>query len=92
MSLTGERTFVGQGQCQGLSNYKALLDNPKHSGVIIATPEHWHHQMLLDALSAGKDVYIEKPLCRTPEAGRRADESARNSRSIVAGWHAAPQL
>ncbi|MEZ5362844.1 MAG: Gfo/Idh/MocA family oxidoreductase [Bryobacterales bacterium] len=30
--------------------------------VLIATPEHWHHRMVLDAIAAGKDVYVEKPL------------------------------
>jgi len=64
-------------------NYKALLDNKSIQAVIIATPEHWHHQMLLDAISAGKDVYIEKPLCQTPEQGVELMKAVRNSRSIV---------
>jgi predicted dehydrogenase len=39
--------------------------------------------MLVDVLSAGKDVYIEKPLCRTPEQGVELMKAVRNSRSIV---------
>jgi predicted dehydrogenase len=50
-------------------NYKELLADKSIDAVLIATPEHWHHRMLLDALAASKDVYIEKPLCRTPEEG-----------------------
>jgi hypothetical protein len=50
-------------------NYKALLDDKSVQAVLIATPEHWHHRMVLDALAAGKDIYIEKPLCQTPEQG-----------------------
>ncbi len=41
-------------------NYKELLADKSIDAVLIATPEHWHHRMLLDALAAGKDVYIEK--------------------------------
>ena len=64
-------------------NYKALLDDRTIDVVIIATPEHWHHRMLLDALAGGKDVYIEKPLCQTPEQGVELVEAARRSKSIV---------
>lgn len=46
-------------------NYKQLLADPSINAVLIATPEHWHHRMVLDALAAGKDVYVEKPLCQT---------------------------
>lgn len=64
-------------------NYKALLDDKSVQAVIIATPEHWHHRMLLDALAAGKDVYIEKPLCQTPEQGVELVEAVKQSKSIV---------
>lgn len=64
-------------------NYRALLDNQDIDAVLIATPEHWHHRMLLDALAAGKDVYVEKPLCQTPEQGAELVEVARRSKSVV---------
>lgn len=64
-------------------NYKALLESKEIEVVIIATPEHWHHRMLLDALAAGKDVYIEKPLCHTIQEGIEMLDAARNSRSVV---------
>src|SRR3974377_2007216 len=54
---------VAKGTAKPYRNYMALLDNKSIQAVIIATPEHWHHQMLLDAMSAGKDVYIKKQLC-----------------------------
>src|SRR5271157_2741995 len=50
-------------------DYKKLLSDPEVHAVLIATPEHWHYQMVIDALEAGKDVYVEKPLCHTPEEG-----------------------
>jgi predicted dehydrogenase len=64
-------------------HYRELLSDKNVDIVIIATPEHWHHQMLLDALAAGKDVYIEKPLCHTPEQGVELMHAVRNSGRIA---------
>jgi predicted dehydrogenase len=64
-------------------NYKDLLADKSIQAVLIATPEHWHAQMVLDALAAGKDVYVEKPLCHTPEEGARLVEAERRTKSIV---------
>lgn len=44
------------------TNYKELLAQPDIHAVLIASPEHWHQQMAEDAILAGKDVYIEKPM------------------------------
>jgi predicted dehydrogenase len=64
-------------------NYKELLADKDVQAVLIATPEHWHYQMVLDALAAGKDVYVEKPLCQTPEQGIALMEAERNSKQII---------
>jgi predicted dehydrogenase len=64
-------------------NYKQLLEDKTVTAVLIATPEHWHHQMLLDALAAGKDVYVEKPLCQTPEQGVELMDAEKNSKSVI---------
>lgn len=64
-------------------NYKALLDDKEVDAVIIATPEHWPHRMLLDALAAQKDVYLEKPLCQFPEQGVEMLDATRRSKNIV---------
>src|ERR1700691_6156027 len=68
-------------QAKAYRNYKALLDDKTIDVVIIATPEHWHHRMVLDALAAGKDVYVEKPLCQTPEQGVELMDAAARSKS-----------
>ncbi len=44
------------------AKYKDLLSRDDIHGVVIATPEHWHAQMGIDAILAGKDVYLEKPM------------------------------
>jgi len=64
-------------------NYRDLLADKDIGAVLIATPEHWHAQMVLDALTAGKDVYVEKPLCRTPEEGVKLLEAERKTKQIV---------
>lgn len=64
-------------------NYKQLLDVKTIQAVLIATPEHWHHRMVLDAMAAGKDVYVEKPLCQTPEQGVELVDAEKRSKCIV---------
>jgi predicted dehydrogenase len=64
-------------------SYLELLQNKNIDAVLIATPEHWHHRMVLDALKAGKDVYVEKPLCHTPEEGRELLAAEEASKQII---------
>jgi predicted dehydrogenase len=64
-------------------NYKDLLADRDIQAVLIATPEHWHARMVLDAIAAGKDVYVEKPLCHTPEEGARLVEAEKHTKSII---------
>ncbi len=52
----------GAGSVGTYTNYKELLAQPDIHAVLIASPEHWHQQMAEDAILAGKDVYIEKPM------------------------------
>lgn len=72
-----------QGQPVSYRNYKQLLADKNIRAVLIATPEHWHAQMVLDALAAGKDIYVEKPLCQTPEQGVKLVEAEKKTKSII---------
>src|ERR1700687_652795 len=74
---------VAKGKAKAYRRYQELLNANGIDIVIIATPEHWHAQMVLDALAAGKDVYVEKPLCHSPEQGVALMEAVRNSKQIV---------
>jgi len=50
-------------------DYQEVLKRKDVDAVVIATPDHWHKAMVLDALSAGKDIYIEKPMTWRVEEG-----------------------
>jgi predicted dehydrogenase len=54
-----------------VADYRALLENKEVDYVLIATPEHWHFQMAMDALDAGKHVYVEKPMTHTIEQSQK---------------------
>ncbi len=64
-------------------NYKDLLADKDIQAVLIATPEHWHYQMVVDAIAAGKDIYVEKPLCHTPEEGVALVEAEKKTKCII---------
>jgi predicted dehydrogenase len=51
--------------------------------VIIASPDHWHVRMAVDALAAGKDVYLEKPVTHTLEEGATLTRAVRSSKQIL---------
>jgi predicted dehydrogenase len=62
---------------KGYSDHRKLLEHKGLNAVLIATPDHWHAATTIDALNAGMDVYVEKPLTRTIEEGPEIVKAAR---------------
>lgn len=68
---------------RGYADYRRLLDDKSIDAVVIATPDHLHAPMLIDAVQAGKDVYLEKPIAHTIDDGFRMVEAVRRTGRIV---------
>ncbi|MEZ5402285.1 MAG: Gfo/Idh/MocA family oxidoreductase [Bryobacteraceae bacterium] len=65
------------------ADYKRLLEDKDVQAVAIATPDHWHAPMFIDACRAGKDVYVEKPLSLTVRQGREMVNVARATKRVT---------
>ena len=63
--------------------YKELLDNREIDCVIAAVPDHWHKQIFVDAVSAGKDIYCEKPMSHSAADGIEMVNAAKKSGRIT---------
>lgn len=63
--------------------YKKLLEDKNVDAVVIATPDHWHALMFIDACHAGKDVYVEKPLSLTVVEGRKMVDTAERTKRVT---------
>ena len=64
-------------------DYKEILARKDIDAVIIGTPDHWHKQVAVDAMKAGKDVYCEKPMIHSTADGPEMIEAARASNRIL---------
>ena len=74
--------FPTNGGGQKFAHHKKLLDRDQTDAILIATPDHWHCPIAIDALNAGKDVYCEKPLSLTIEEGPLVVKAARENERI----------
>jgi len=64
-------------------DYKEILARKDVDAVIIGTPDHWHKQIAVDAMKAGKDVYCEKPMVHAHSEGPEMIEAARANNRIL---------
>lgn len=76
LKIAGERA-------QSHLDYRELLDRKDVDAVVISAPDHWHKQMLLDALAAGKDIYLEKPIMHSIEEGVEIVRAVAASQRLV---------
>lgn len=74
---------ITDGVAEQYADYRQMLARKDVDAVIVATPDHWHAAMTVDALNAGKDVYVEKPMVHFPKDGQAVVRAARANRRIV---------
>lgn len=93
-----EKTAARLGQTQGskldmYEDYQRILERKDVDAVFIATPDHWHSPMMVAAVAAGKDVYVEKPVSNEIEPALKMVDAARKSNRVVQvglqqrSWH-----
>jgi predicted dehydrogenase len=81
-----EKAVAQASGAQTFGDHRRLLEMSGLDAVLVATPDHWHKDVAIDALAAGKDVYVEKPLTRRREEGPEIVRAARvNNRVCQVG-------
>ncbi len=76
----GKNKVLEGGQAESpdtFADYKKLFAREDIHGVLLAVPEHWHSQMAIDAIAAGKDVYVEKPMTLNLADALRLNEATK---------------
>jgi predicted dehydrogenase len=68
---------------QAYKDYRELLDRKDIDAVIIGSPDHWHVQMIMDSVAAGKDVYCEKPVTHSIEEGEKLLAATEGTKQVV---------
>ncbi len=64
-----EASALLDGRPKRLRDHRAVLDSKEIDAVVVGAPQHWHRQMLLDTLAAGKDIYLEKCVSHAIDEG-----------------------
>ncbi len=70
---------------KAVKDFREILADKSIDAVCIATPDHWHAYIMVEACKAGKDVWVEKPACVYVEEGVKMVEAARKYNRVVQG-------
>ncbi len=71
------------GKAQTYTDFRQVLDRKDIDVIVVGTPDHWHPLVMVEACKAGKDVYVEKPICHTIDEGILMVEAARKYNRVA---------
>ncbi len=74
---------ASKGKARAVRDFREILADKSVDIVCISTPDHWHAYMTVEACKAGKDVYVEKPICCVVEEGQKMVQAARKYQRVV---------
>ena len=70
-------------KCDGYLDYREVIARKDVDAIVIATPDHWHAKIALEAMDAGKDVYCEKPMTHTIEEAKQLSATVRETKRVL---------
>ena len=74
---------IGVCNGDGYLDYRRLIEREDIDAVLIATPDHWHTKIAIEAMESGKDVYVEKPLSHTVEQALECRDAVRRTGRVL---------
>ena len=78
-----KREHAERYKCDGYLDHREITSRKDIDAVLIATPDHWHAKIALDAMDQGKDVYLEKPMCHTIEEAKQLSQTVRETKRVL---------
>jgi predicted dehydrogenase len=70
-------------QAEQYADHRQVIARKDIDAIIVATPDHWHAPIAVEALRAGKDVYVEKPMCHNPRDGQAMVKAVRETGRVL---------
>ncbi|HZT29114.1 MAG TPA: Gfo/Idh/MocA family oxidoreductase [Bryobacteraceae bacterium] len=70
-------------KCDGYLDYREIINRSDVDAVVVATPDHWHAKIALEAMDHGKDVYCEKPMTHTIEEAKQLVSTVKETKRVL---------